>query len=60
MPAYFRPFERPDCERPRCTRRADGQVFNTYNAPVGWYCLRHGHDVIVELNTDAAGEHLKR
>ena len=30
------------CEYPACTKLASVQVYNTYNAPMGKYCKKHG------------------
>ena len=50
MPAYWYPSSHP-CEHPRCLKRADGQVRNTVNAPVGWFCEHHGHQVVERINS---------
>lgn len=54
MPAYFHPDPPHGCGYPRCQRKADGQVFNTVNAPVGWYCEPHGLRLVEEMNTGVA------
>ena len=53
MPAYWFPSKHP-CEHPRCGKQADGQVRNSANAPVGWFCEPHGHRVVEEMNTGSA------
>ena len=41
MSAHIRPFQ-TTCATSGCRKRATCTVFNTYNAPLGNYCRRHG------------------
>ena len=48
MGAYSLPIERPRCRT--CGSRATEHVFNTYNAPAGYYCKTHAKRAVDELN----------
>ncbi len=39
-----------------CEKQASFQVFNTYNSPQGFYCLKHAELTVTELNKKEAGD----
>lgn len=47
MPAYSIPLDTPKCY---CGKKAKVQVFNTWNASVGFYCGPCGRRKVEELN----------
>lgn len=41
MPAYLKKIDVYLCEWGTCRVKAVTQLFNTHNAPCGFYCARH-------------------
>ena len=54
MPAYMR-FREVTCQERFCNALGRYDVFNTYNASQGCFCLKHAQKKVKELNdADAA------
>jgi hypothetical protein len=51
MPAYYVKY--PNCT---CGRKSECEVFNTYNATMGYYCLDCGKRKVREMHEIAARE----
>jgi Rieske Fe-S protein len=50
MPAYLVDLAARQCQHFGCQRRATVEVRNARNAPVGWFCRRHGQAEVDDLN----------
>lgn len=46
-PAYSVPISKPTCF---CGKKATETVFNTFNARVGDYCLRHARERVAAID----------
>jgi hypothetical protein len=48
MPAYSIPIPKPTCLA--CHRKATEEVFNRFNAHVGYYCSKHAKLRVAEID----------
>jgi hypothetical protein len=50
MGAYFLDNGHPKCAHMGCGKSAAWEVYNTYNAPVGMFCLPHARAKVAALD----------
>lgn len=54
MPAHLRDIDL-SCDENGCKAAAKVKLFNTYNAPIGVFCPRHGDAALAALQRQEEG-----